>query len=392
MIVKRRIIKFISLVGFTALTVTVCAIGTIDRTVARLNEDIITESDITAVYSDEQGNFKNPYTHSVIDVVTSSTIGSVFDNILLKQYAKKLGVKIPQDDINNQVDDMVAEIRSKFSSEQEFRAALAKDGLSIETLQTELQKKAKDDFLIYTAINSRFSVTAKDVKDFEATEGKDSLSYLSLKLRRIGVPVTKGVNQSEAFEKVKSLVEKGIREGLNFEETVRNYSQIPHAAEDGGDLGYISMDKLSANVQNVVKDLSPGQASRPVVAGGYANIFYVEGRRGSKSHLTKKMFEDNRKSLLASQRHKANLAIFDERLYDKIPEEYRGLIKGIPAKSNNSLTTSSRNVLNAPISPRAVSQTPAQFYAQPQQNPNGNPPVPAPTPERRKFGIFRRDN
>lgn len=387
----------VAVLSFNNFSPPLYARGTIDRTLARLNEDIITESDLADAYADEQGHFKNPYSSSVMDRLTTETVRNLFDNILLKQYAKKLGVTIPKDDINMQVDDMVAEIRAKFTSETEFRAALNQDGLSVEALQEELEKKAKDDFLIYSAINSRFAVTSKDVEKFESEAGGDRQSFLSLKLRRIGIPITKEKPRSQAFAELQAIVSKGISAGLTFEEIVRNSSQIPGSDQDGGDLGYVSMDKLSENVRAAVKELSPGQASKPVVAGEYANIFYVEGRRGSKSHLTRKLFEENRAALLNEQRRRTTLAVFDEKFMEKLPAEYKSLLKSSNITERRKTVTSSAQILLPPTSNQDQS-TPASFpsagqSAAPYSVPAYQNPTPTPYPARRTggpFGLFRK--
>src|SRR5690606_16298855 len=120
---------------------------------------------------------------------------------------------------------------------------------------------------------------------------------MSYRLRRLGIPVKKN-GEKEAAKQAREIVARIIREGISFEEGVRKYSQVPGAAQDGGDMGYMSSDKLSAAVREAVENLETGHASKPVLAGGYANIFYLEGKRGARSAVREQKFFEARTSLL----------------------------------------------------------------------------------------------
>jgi parvulin-like peptidyl-prolyl isomerase len=147
---------------------------------------------------------------------------------------------------------------------------------------------------------------------------------VSLHLRRIAVPVPGGKGSADkARDQVRQLAARIFEEGLSFEDGVRKYSRVPGAKEDGGDLGYLSPQKLAPQVCDAVRNLEPGQASVPVVTGGYASIFYVEGRHGARSLLLEKKFTETRESLLKELRRKANVQIFDSRLFKVLPDEYK---------------------------------------------------------------------
>ncbi len=298
----------------------VAARNMLDRTIAKLNEDILTESDLARVISESQGSLA-PAPSQALEIATPDIVLALFDRTVLLQAAKKQKIQVPDSELQQQVQSMVAEIRAKFASEKEFRQALALDQMNLQDLEAELTKRARTDYQIYHLVTRRFSVADSEAREWEA-QNVNGTSSTSLRLRRLAVPVKGKGAADQARNEVRFLASRIFTEGLTFEEGVRKYSRAPGAQEDGGDLGYLSLDKLAPEVARATKDLKPGQASVPVVAGGYASIFYIEGRHGAKSALLEQRFTATREKLIQELRRKANVQVFDERLQRLVPQEY----------------------------------------------------------------------
>lgn len=304
---------------------------TIDRTIAKVNDDILMESDLAEVIADLQGDF-HPKTSQAFNRATSESVQSMFDRTLLVQEARRMGISPNTDDLNDQVEAMVRDIRAGFTSEVEFHRTLAAERLSLDQLKQELLKKTKTDFLVYHAINSQVPST----RSSSASDSSTEPSVVSYRLRRLGIPIDKKNGAQQASREVQSLVAKIITDGVTFEEGVRRYSKVPDAALDGGDLGYLAADKLSSNVLKALEGLEVGHATVPVVAGGYANVFYLEGKRGEKSAQREKLFFETRQTLLERLRRRAVIQIYDDRLYSYLPESYTSMLDTSRSISGNS--------------------------------------------------------
>lgn len=315
------------------LAVTFVAAGAraLDRTIAKINNDIVTESDLAEVIAELKGR-QRATGIVAFEQATSDSVCSLLDRALLLQEARRLQITPPQDEIHRQVEGMVREIKESFPEQKDFYQALASERLSLDQLKEQLTKKTKEDFMVFHVVDSRFSVTESDVAAHEPDNTSGSQSEVSYRLRRLGIPYGKKVSSQEALRQVSVTVARTITEGISFEEGVRRYSQVPGAAEDGGDMGYMASNELNATVRAAVENLEIGQASAPVLAGGYANIFYVEGKRGVKSAVREKKFFEARGELLQSLRRKAVLQIFDERLTPLLSQEYSDRLRGtVPA-------------------------------------------------------------
>lgn len=424
-----RILKWPGfLVLVAGIVLSLCGARAIDRTVAKINDTILTESDLAAVIATANG-IHHPGQIDAFAEATSETVTSMLDRALLLQEARRLGIRPPNEDLHREVEDMVRDIRASFSTEAEFHHTLAAERISVNQLKEELLEQTRDDFMVYHVVNSQFSISESELERMRAEGGlSQSPSY---RIYRLGVQVKKNEGADAACRKVHGLVARSITEGISFEEAIRKYSEVPGAEEDGGDMGYVQLDTLSEGVRNAVAGLDVGQASAPIVAGEYANIFYVAGKRGERVALREQKFVSARAELLKSLRRRATIQVYDERLMPLLVPEYRSqvgtaprVVEGeaggrTPAVASHVAHTpdaSSRHLINAaegtPAAAALVQQMPqvpagqAVYPPQAQQYPQGTPVpqyyqqqgqypqyAPQQTPEARRsfWGNFRRN-
>lgn len=356
----------------------------IDRTIAKLNDDIMTESDLAEVQADSEGHFTTGSTDPFL-TATSETVASMFDRQLLVQEARRLKISPTQDEMNLQVENMVREIRAKFASEKEFHQALAHERISLDTLKDELLEKSKVDFMVFQVINSRFSVTDSEIPKYQGEMKASGQSLTSYHLRRLGIAISKKVPAAAASARARQAVSDIIQKGISFEEGVRRYSEIPGADLDGGDLGYLSSDKLNKDVLAAVENLEAGQATAPIIAGGYANIFYLDGKRGARSALREEKFFETRDQLLKELRRRADLQIFDKRLLPLLSADYEARAKSPDLSAKNATAEP------APATATADSSSAAKRQGEPAPAaPATYQPTPAPTPQQTPAGLFQR--
>ena len=66
-----------------------------------------------------------------------------------------------------------------------------------------------------------------------------------------------------------------LTSGQSFGEVARQYSQAPNAG-DGGEIGLLSLDALSGEIADAVKDLSPGEHTPFIQTDQGYQMFFVE--------------------------------------------------------------------------------------------------------------------
>lgn len=297
-----------------------------DRVIAKLNDEVILASDLAEILREKKGllNVSDP-----IASADKESVKALLDRTLLLGVAKRNVSTVPENEIQDQVEAMVAEVRGRYPSESEFLRDVKEQYGSLEKFKQELARRATTDYRIARAVGMRFTVTDADAARFEEECRQKGVRPESYHLRRMGVPINEdtSVGRSRALGRVEALLRTATEERLQFAEAARRYSEIPGEAAVGGDLGYIPAEKLAPELRQAVEKLAPGQVTRPLVCGNFACIFYLEAKRGAKSALYEKRFLESREALLKEHRRKANLVLYDSRLVSKIPPDYQGCLR-----------------------------------------------------------------
>ena len=294
----------------------------VDSVVAKLNDEIITNSDLREFLNDRSGSAKDKG-------ITRENIEAFFDRALLLQMAKKMQITVPESDLQTNVEESVKEIRSRYPNEKTFLAALNEEGQTLAQFKAEMYKRTVIDFKVSRVISARFSLSESDVSRFDSESRAKGNIPLSLHLRRLAVVVAgKGsAAESKAKQKVSDLLARIYGEGLSFTDGVKKYTEILPEREAGGDLGFIPANKLSKEVLAATENLEAGKASQPLIAGGNACIFYVESKRGARHVVFEQRFSEERKKLLSELRRKAHLSVYDPRITKVLSPEYTAILE-----------------------------------------------------------------
>src|ERR1051325_7141822 len=138
--------KFFSVVGIVGLAASVAAqqptpapakpasdttVVQLDRIVAVVGDQPITQYDLQErmLAAQQQPGFKPPQNEEDFQKMARDVLNQLIDEEILVQHAAKLKVTVEDRDLAASADKQMQEIRSRFTSDGEFRAELAKAGL-----------------------------------------------------------------------------------------------------------------------------------------------------------------------------------------------------------------------------------------------------------------------
>lgn len=287
---------------------------TVDRVVAKLNDDIIMKSDLDEARARDarQGG---------TGVLDEELFGSLLDRLLLLQLARRQQTEISDTEILPQVDEALVEAGKAYGSEVAFREDLERHGMSYERLKQDLIRDFRNDARLYRVVASRFTVTETDAQRLAET----SPTLGAVRLRRLGAKIvgTDAAAQNAAIARVNDLLAQINSERLPFVEGIRKYSQVPGSPQNGGDMGTIDLEDLSLQVRDAIEGLKPGQVTEPLITGEFASIFYVESLRDTRSILFEKRFLAEREKVIEELRAQARLSIYEKSLESLVPAHYR---------------------------------------------------------------------
>ena len=203
-----------------------------------------------------------------------SLLDAIIDEELLVQKAKDAKIEVTDNDVNADVDKRMQTIRTRFTTEKEFRDELRKSGFGTvdefrrwladqsrrSQMQQKLFEKLRTDGKIAPA-----AVSPAEVDEFFA-KNSSQLQKLpaTVTLRQIVIaPKPSPKQDSAAVAKAESLYVE-ITKGGDFEQIAKRESMDPSTKELGGDLGWRRRGDFVPEFDRVFFALRPGVVTPPL--------------------------------------------------------------------------------------------------------------------------------
>lgn len=217
---------------------------------------------------------KMPQDSAGQQAMLKSILDAIIDEELLVQKAKDEKIEVSDNDINADVDKRMQTIRTRFTTEKEFRDELRKSGfgtvdefrrwLSDQSRRSQLQQK------LFEKLRTDGKIAPSAVSNAEVDEffSKNSSQLQKLPatvtLRQIVVaPKPTPHQDTVAFQKAESLYVE-ITKGGDFEQIAKRESMDPSTKELGGDLGWRRRGDFVPEFDRVYFALRPGVVSPPI--------------------------------------------------------------------------------------------------------------------------------
>jgi peptidyl-prolyl cis-trans isomerase SurA len=234
----------------------------VDRIVAIVNQEIITLSEVERWIDPLQEEIQAEdrwERRERVREVCRKVLERLIEEKLIDQEVKRAGIKVT----NKEVENALEEIRRQNAVNQEdLERGLAKDGLTLEALKKEIEKRIQRIKLISWAVKTESKVGEKELRDFYRKNIDRYRRNESYRPSHILFIVPKDATLEEIREirkKCQKILEK-IKAGEDFGEMALLYSQDA-TARDRGDLGYFKKGELLPAFEKEALRLQIGEVS-----------------------------------------------------------------------------------------------------------------------------------
>ncbi|HPK87251.1 MAG TPA: SurA N-terminal domain-containing protein [Atribacterota bacterium] len=244
-------------------------------------------------------SFVSRYDSQTLSAISDELLASLKNNIteqlvnstLLYQYAEKQNINVTAADLDREVE----EIKSSFSSEQEFNDALRKNNLTLNQLKDNLKRQIRIDKAVQ---NEYDKINISDEEIVQYYEENKS-AFFQPEKRQISHIL---VEDEEEAELLRNQLNDGL---IEFEQTAKDKSICP-SAEQGGDLGYIMRGQMVPEFEEVAFSLEKGELSN-VVKTEYGYHILQCGDIQEEKQLTLDEAQNSIKSILAYQKQNESI-------------------------------------------------------------------------------------
>jgi peptidyl-prolyl cis-trans isomerase SurA len=254
-------------------------ISDIDRIVVVVNDDVITESELSQRLRETRKQLELEKISAPPDTALRKQLleRMVLERLQL-QLATTSGIRISESDVDRAFETVAQ--RNKLGAE-EFRKALAQRGMDVTAYRNTLRDQLTIQQLLEREINNRVTVTDNEVENFLENPQSRADMDVSYQLSHIliGIPETASPEAIQAARKRAEDVHRQLAGGANFEQTAVSQSQGADALK-GGNLGWKKAGELPELFLTALKNMSVGGVSEILRSPNGFHILKLNNKRG----------------------------------------------------------------------------------------------------------------
>ncbi len=251
----------------------------VDRIVAFVNDDIITYLEVQKEMSPYEAQIKavdyDPEKEQqMLYRVRNDVVKKLVDQKITDQEIKRYKITVSDEDIDKNIEQIK---ESKLWTDEAFREALEKEGMTIESYREKLKEQALRARLLNLAVKSNIVITKEDVAAYYANNIEKYQGELKYHLRNIIMRVSEDADtdgKQAVLEKMAN-VHAALGKGTPFESLARQYSESS-LAKNGGDLGVLAFKDFSPQLKEALDGLSVGKYTAVLDTDQGYQIFYIE--------------------------------------------------------------------------------------------------------------------
>lgn len=263
----------------TALAAPNTRIVPVDRIVAVVNDEVITQNDLNDRVNlvirqlQRQGGEIPPS-----DQLSRQILERMINDMVQLQLAKENGVKVDDATLEKTIERIAQENNLPMA---DFRAALDRDGVKYPRFREDIRHEILLARLREREVENAIVVTDAEVDTELARESKESSSDSEFQLAHVLVMVPQQATpeQIEQRHRRAVLALSELRRGANFAQVAATYSDAPDALQ-GGALGWRAAARLPQLFLETLEKLKPGEVSDVLRSPNGFHIVKLLDKRG----------------------------------------------------------------------------------------------------------------
>jgi len=245
----------------------------VGKIAAVVNEDIITIADLNARVALALISTGLPDTQEARERLAAQVLRGLIDERLQLQEAKRQGISVSDEEVERGLARVAEQNRLQVAQLQKM---FAERHVPVETMKGQIRASIAWSKLIQRTIQPTVAIGDEEinaaVERIRANAGKPEFL-----VAEIFLSVDRPDQDDDVHRLADRLVDQ-IRKGTSFSAVARQFSQSAGAAS-GGDLGWIQQGQLADDLDQVVRQLRPGQISLPVRSASGYHILFVRDQR-----------------------------------------------------------------------------------------------------------------
>ncbi len=258
---------------------------TIERIVAKINEEIITLSELQDFVKGEnkkiRGEFTGKELESRLREMELAALDLLIEKKLILQRAKDIDVSVREKELQTAI--QVVLDRNRIQADQ-LGSFLAAEGKSLDSFREKMRQSILIRKVEGREVNFRLSVSEQEIADFYQANIEQFRKGEARRIRQIFFPVPQKASKDEDEEqraKASAAFKRVKRNGKDFASIAKKISEGPASAR-GGDLGFIKKGELFPEFEKIIFSMPVGKTGEVIRTRAGYHILLVESKRPGK--------------------------------------------------------------------------------------------------------------
>lgn len=245
----------------------------IERVVAKVNGDIVTQSEFEArqLASVQGAHIPTDQVENYLRQNNARILQEAVDDLLITQRAADLGIKLRPEYVQDVIDGIKKE--NNIADEADLRRQLRREGMSLDDLKRNIERSVLRRQVLARELEQKVTITDTEARaEYEQHKAEYSKSA-AVHLQEIVVP-----DSAQAEDVVRR-----ARGGEDFSALARTLSTAATRAS-GGELGRVAASDMNPELSKAVSALPAGGVSDPIRTDkGYRVIRVVSKEEASST-------------------------------------------------------------------------------------------------------------
>ena len=258
------------------------SIQKLDRIIAVVDQDVITEKELQEKINSVISNLKNQKIEIPSEsVLRKQVMERLIANSIQIQLALQTGLKIN----DAQVDKTIERIAEKNKlNVVDFKKTLEKDGTNFYKFREEIRNEITIAQLKEREVDSKIVITDGEIDNFLNAQSKEVQDEYEVAHILIRVPEDVSPEKLEKLKNKAEEASKQIQSGKNFTQVSSAFSETPNALE-GGSLGWKKASDLPTLFVDALKKIEVGLLTPILRSPNGFHILKLINKKGSSPPL-----------------------------------------------------------------------------------------------------------
>ena len=252
----------------------------VDRIVAKVNDDIITLSELNRSMVQARQELAAKYTGQQLDEMVEKTKEQILNNLietkLINQKAMELGYDATvETSVSSEVQRIMKE--NNIPDTEALEKALGQQGMNARQLREQIRDALMGQYLVNDFVRARITILTPEVEKYYKDHTADFTVPEEVTLSEIIIPMS---GAGSAAENRANDLYRLLQQGEPFSALASQYSKGP-TANKGGNIGTFKLADINNDMRNAIKDLKEGDVSKPQRTDEGYVLYHIDSRQSA---------------------------------------------------------------------------------------------------------------